>query len=347
MTTRRVFFVFLLAAVLARAAVPLCPNQGPSPSAYGMSPSVNTGCSRVSGVLSPDAQRFLSLGATATSFTGADNSSFFTNGDVGNYPTPDPYSDWPQAVLVSSVDEGDGTLAAAVNSDLSCMISTGVTNGSPSGGGIDLNGGSGYSNDIGGLTLIPAAYYSASSIAITGTVVLDGCGNPDATFLFYAGSTIITASGATVTLANGVRACNVFWVSGGSIALEADTAMQGTMMAVDAVTLASGAQVTGRLFSQAGAITYENNSVTMPSCVSSTATKTGCASCFFTPALAPGISPIIAPAPVVRAVPPPPPTPTVIAALSLGIIGTSFGFIAFCFAVGIVFYWRQRRPVRA
>ena len=49
--------------------------------------------------------------------------------------------------------------------------------------------------DLGGRTLTPGVYGSASSLGLTGTVTLDAQGDPNAVFVFQAGSTLITASG--------------------------------------------------------------------------------------------------------------------------------------------------------
>ena len=43
-------------------------------------------------------------------------------------------------------------------------------------------------------TLTPGIYNSGSSIGLTGVLTLDGGGNPDAVFVFQAGSTLTTAS---------------------------------------------------------------------------------------------------------------------------------------------------------
>ncbi|MEA2825927.1 MAG: hypothetical protein QOG43_366, partial [Actinomycetota bacterium] len=42
--------------------------------------------------------------------------------------------------------------------------------------------------DIGGMTLAPGVYKSGSSLGLTGTVTLDGGGDPNAVFIFQIGS---------------------------------------------------------------------------------------------------------------------------------------------------------------
>ena len=54
----------------------------------------------------------------------------------------------------------------------------------------------GAPTDLGGMTLPPGVYMSATSFGITGTLTLDGQGDPNAVFIFQAASTLITASSA-------------------------------------------------------------------------------------------------------------------------------------------------------
>jgi hypothetical protein len=57
--------------------------------------------------------------------------------------------------------------------------------------------------DIGGMTLTPGVYNASSSLGITGTVTLDGQGDPNAVFIIQVGSALTTASGSVVNLING------------------------------------------------------------------------------------------------------------------------------------------------
>ena len=60
--------------------------------------------------------------------------------------------------------------------------------------------------DLGGQTLAPGVYNSAGALGLTGTVTLDAQNDPNAVFIFQAGSTLITASNSTVALINGAQA---------------------------------------------------------------------------------------------------------------------------------------------
>lgn len=119
--------------------------------------------------------------------------------------------------------------------------------------------------DLGGLTFTPGVYSNATSIGITGTVTLDGQGDPNAVFIFQAGSTLITADGtgaSVVLLTNGVTACNVFWQVGSSATLGTTSVFAGNILALTSITANSGAIINGRLLARNGAVTLDDNRVT-------------------------------------------------------------------------------------
>jgi serine protease AprX len=120
--------------------------------------------------------------------------------------------------------------------------------------------------DLGGRTLAPGTYGSASSLGLTGTVTLDAGGDPNAVFVFQAGSTLITASGARVRLANGAQACNVFWQVGSSATLGSGTDFAGNVLAQASITMNAGVQLTGRALARTAAVTMIDDTVTAPHC---------------------------------------------------------------------------------
>ena len=82
--------------------------------------------------------------------------------------------------------------------------------------------------DIGGLTLTPGLYNTASTLGITGTVTLNGQGNPNSVFVFQIGSALTTAVGSSVVLINGANAANIFWQVGSSATLGTNSIFNGT-----------------------------------------------------------------------------------------------------------------------
>ena len=118
--------------------------------------------------------------------------------------------------------------------------------------------------DLGGQTLTPGVYNSGSSVGLTGTVILNGEGNPNSIFVIQAGSTLTTATNSAVSLTDGAQACNVFWQVGSSATLNTGTIFVGTVMAQASVTLQTGTSVTGRVLAQTGAVTLDDNDITRP-----------------------------------------------------------------------------------
>jgi uncharacterized repeat protein (TIGR01451 family) len=118
----------------------------------------------------------------------------------------------------------------------------------------------------GGQTLTPGVYKSGTSIDLTGTLTLDGGDDQDAVFIFQAGSTLTTASGSSVILTHGARACNVFWQVGSSATLGTNSIFQGNILALASITLNTGAWVAGRVLARNGAVTLDTNTVTEAKC---------------------------------------------------------------------------------
>lgn len=120
--------------------------------------------------------------------------------------------------------------------------------------------------DLGGLTLTPGVYEDTSSMQLTGSVTLDAQGDPKAIFIFKAGSTLTSASAASVVLTNGASPCNVFWQVTSSATLGSGTDFVGTVMALTSVTVQTGTDVSGRILARNGAVTLKTNNVALPGC---------------------------------------------------------------------------------
>jgi hypothetical protein len=119
--------------------------------------------------------------------------------------------------------------------------------------------------DIGGTVIAAGVYCAATSVGITGTVTLNGGGNPNSVFIFQIGSTLTTAAGnSVVNLIGGAQASNVFWQVGSSATLGTNTLFNGTIMAQASVTVNTGAALNGRALARTGAVTLANNAITTP-----------------------------------------------------------------------------------
>jgi len=128
--------------------------------------------------------------------------------------------------------------------------------------------------DLGGSTLALGVYETASAMALTGTVTLNGGGDLNSVFIFQAGSTLITASSSTVALENGAQACHVFWQVGTSATPGTTTNFSGTIMALTSATLDTSATVSGRVLARNGAVTLDSNTISVPTCQAASTTAT-------------------------------------------------------------------------
>ena len=116
--------------------------------------------------------------------------------------------------------------------------------------------------DLGGLVLTPGVYKNASSVAITGSLVLDGEGNPNAVWIFQVGSTLTTAStNSSIVLVGGAQANNVFWLVGSSATLNTSTSFSGNILAQSSISVSVDVNINGRLFAMTGAVTLDKDSV--------------------------------------------------------------------------------------
>jgi type VI secretion system secreted protein VgrG len=118
--------------------------------------------------------------------------------------------------------------------------------------------------EMGGRTFHTGVFFWPSSAQLTGTVTLDAQGDPNAVFVFQIGSTLTTASNASVSLVNGADAKNVYWQIGSSATLGTGTAFKGTMVAFASITLTNGTSLSGRALARNGAVTMDTNAVALP-----------------------------------------------------------------------------------
>jgi hypothetical protein len=124
--------------------------------------------------------------------------------------------------------------------------------------------------DLGGLTLTAGVYKNASSLGLTGPLTLNAQGNPNAVFIFQAGSTLITASGSSVNLINGAQPCNVYWQVGSSATLGTTTTFAGNILALTSISLDNGVTLDGRALARNGAVTLIDDTITAANCSTST-----------------------------------------------------------------------------
>ncbi len=117
--------------------------------------------------------------------------------------------------------------------------------------------------DLGGEILGPGVYKSESSLAITGTLTLDGEGDPNAIFIFQMGTTLTTETGSIVDLINGAQPYNVFWQVGSSATLGTSSDFKGNILALESITATTSVTVDGRLLAGNHAVTLDTNTITI------------------------------------------------------------------------------------
>ena len=117
--------------------------------------------------------------------------------------------------------------------------------------------------NLGGTTKAAGVYCTATGIGITGVLTLDGGGNPNATFVFQAGSSLTTAG--DIVLINGAQAKNVYFQVGSSATLGTASRIQGNILALTSITLVDNATLFGRALARNGSVTLgTNNVITLP-----------------------------------------------------------------------------------
>ena len=245
------------------------------------------------------ASSFSVLGGSTVTNTGAT----VVTGDLGVSPGS-AVTGFPPGIVVGGTIHPADAVAVQAQSDVTTAYN--ALSALPC--NVDMTG-----FDLGGLTLTPGVYCFSSSAGLTGTLTLNAQGDPAAVFVFQIGSTLTTATSASVLMTNMGSSCNVFWQVGSSATLGTGTDFAGNILALTSITLTTGTDVSGRVLARNGAVTMDANGVSNAVCLlggpSPTPTLTATAGPSPTPTLTvtPGPSPTPTLVPTFAA---PSPTPT-------------------------------------
>ncbi|WP_166784069.1 ice-binding family protein [Cryobacterium suzukii] len=115
--------------------------------------------------------------------------------------------------------------------------------------------------DLAATTLTAGVYHAAAAISLSGTLTLDGRGDPTSVFIIQVGAALSTAASSQIALVNGAQASNVFWQVLGAVSLGANSLFSGTIVALGAIAIGANATVRGRALSPTGAIALNANRV--------------------------------------------------------------------------------------
>jgi LPXTG-motif cell wall-anchored protein len=226
-------------------------------SAWAVQPTVNLGST----------SNYAVLAGSGITNTGPTTVSGTAGGDLGSSPTGSFTGD----TLVTTT----GTKFTAVNSQTTSAKTDLVTAYNDAAGRTPATT---VTADLGGQTLTQGVYNSASSLGLTGTLTLDAENNPNAVFIFQAGSTLTTASSSVVQLINGAQACNVFWQVGSSATFGTSSNFIGHVLALTSITATTGATFHGQLLARNGAVTLDANTIVNDACSGVSPSPTGSAS---------------------------------------------------------------------
>jgi hypothetical protein len=208
-------------------------------------------CFAASAVPLNSAANFAVLAGSAVTNTG----SSVIVGSVGVSPGTSVTGFPPGTVTGGSIHSGDATAATAQND-----LTTAYNNAAGQAVTQVLTG-----QDLGTVgTLGPGVYFFASSAQLTGTLTLNGGGNPNAVFIFQIGSTLTTATSSVVLAVNGAEAANIFWQVGSSATIGASTSFLGNILALTSITTNAGVSMGGRLLARNGAVTMISLSLAYP-----------------------------------------------------------------------------------
>ena len=114
-------------------------------------------------------------------------------------------------------------------------------------------------------TLIPNVYCLGGASTLNGNLILDGQGNPNATFVFQIDGAFSVNALSNIILINSATLCHVYWQINGAFSLGDSAVFQGTIVANGAISLLDSSNLFGRGLSIAGAISLNNNIVAVGS----------------------------------------------------------------------------------
>ncbi|MFF9981751.1 ice-binding family protein [Streptomyces erythrochromogenes] len=187
--------------------------------------------------------------------------------DLGTHPNP-AISGFPPGLVLGAVHAADA-VALQAKSDLVQAYNNAAGQATD----FALAAGIGA-----GQTLLPGVHTATAGVGLTGDLILDAGGNPNAVWVFQIPEALTTASNSRVLLTNGASACNVYWQIGSSATLGTNSTFVGTIMALTSISVTTGTNIEGRALARNGAVTLDTNRIFLGGCATggtTTGTTTG------------------------------------------------------------------------
>ena len=127
--------------------------------------------------------------------------------------------------------------------------------------------GAGIAAELGSQTLHPGVHSAgATALGLTGTLTLDGDGNPNSVFIIQTLGAFTAAASAQVVLTDSALECNVFFQVEGAVTLGANAVFRGNILSAGAVTVGASADFHGRALTTLGDMTLSTNDFFEPTC---------------------------------------------------------------------------------
>nr|MBS0037351.1 DUF3494 domain-containing protein [Saprospiraceae bacterium] len=197
------------------------------------------------------------LGAASSFAVFTGNGAFTNNGAtsiIGDIGTDlGAFTGFPPGVVIGEIQVQNAESAAAATATTAAYNTL-----------VNTTCGQAIGSTLGnGQILTPDVYCIGAAATLNGDLILDANNDPDAVFIFQIDGALSTSTLSSVTLINGASLCNVWWQVNGAFTLGENSDFLGNAIAHGAITLLSGASLTGRALATVGAVELHENMVTI------------------------------------------------------------------------------------
>jgi hypothetical protein len=197
--------------------------------------------------------------------------SVINNLDVGIYPgVRSSVTGFPPAIVVGGAIYCSDDVAPPGTAAMLLQAQNDLTSAYNAAAGATLPAPAVAPADLGGKTLAPGIYTSASTMLLqNGDLTLDAQGDANAVWIFQVGSSFTSvgsgpfpsASGGNVILAGGAQAKNVFWQVSSSATIGDFTSFKGNVLSLSSITMNSGAVAEGRMLARNGSVVMTSTNI--------------------------------------------------------------------------------------